>query len=29
MCSVRSNQNTEIPVRTAPLPGIGVGWMTS
>ena len=29
MWPVRSNQNAEIPVRTAPLPGIGVGWITS
>ena len=29
MSSVRSNQKTESPVSTLPLPGIGVGWTTS
>ena len=29
MCTVRSNQKCESPVRTVPLSGIGVGWTTS
>ena len=29
MCPVCSNQNTEMPVSTLPLPGIGVGWTAS
>ena len=29
MSPVRSNQNTDSPVSTLPLSGIGVGWTTS